>query len=38
VLKAKSLELLYPTIARTRTELSVAFLFFSGATMMSDPV
>ena len=38
VVKAKSLELLYPTMARTRTALSLAFLFFSGATMMSDPV
>ena len=38
VVKAKSLELLYPTMARTRTALSLAFLFFSGATMISDPV
>jgi len=38
VVKAKSTELLYPTIARTRTGLSAAFLFFPGATMMSEPV
>ena len=28
----------YPTIARTRTGLSAAVLFFPGATMMSEPV
>jgi hypothetical protein len=28
----------YPTKARTRTALSLAFLFFAGATIMSEPV
>ena len=30
--------MVYPTMARTRTGLSAAFLFFPGATMMSEPV
>jgi hypothetical protein len=33
-----TLRMLYPTMARTRTGVSAALLFFPGATMMSEPV